>query len=54
MKHLIERYLNEIVGLSMMALMIIALVAGQADAIAQSAAVDSAKDLIEIHISFKR
>jgi hypothetical protein len=54
MKYLIERYLNEIVGLSMMALMIIALVAGQTDAMAQSAAVDGAKDFIEIHISFRR
>jgi hypothetical protein len=54
MKYLIGRYLNEIVGLSMMALMIIALVAGQTDAMAQSAAVDGAKDFIEIHISFRR
>ncbi len=54
MKHLIGRYLNEIVGLTMMALMIIALVAGQIDTTAQSAAVDGAKDFIEIHVSFKR
>ena len=54
MKYLIGRYLNEIVGLSMMALMIIALVAGQTDTAAQSAAVDGTKDFIEIHVSFKR
>jgi len=54
MKHLIGRYLNEIVGLTMMALLVTALVAGQAEATAQSAAVDGAKDFIEIHVSFKR
>ena len=54
MKHVIGRYLNEIVGLTMMALLVIALVAGQADATAQSAAADSARDFIEIHVSFKR
>jgi len=54
MKHLMGRYLNEIVGLTMMALLVIALVAGQADATAQAAAADSARDFIEIHVSFKR
>jgi len=53
MKHLIGRYLNEIVGLTMMALLVIALVAGQADATAQNARVDSQKELIEIHVRFK-
>ena len=54
MKYLMGRYLNEIVGLTMMALMITALVAGQTDATAQSVAADSARDFIEIHVSFKR
>ena len=54
MKHLIRRYLNEIIGLTMMALMTIALVAGQADATTQEAAAKSAGDVIEIHVSFKR
>jgi hypothetical protein len=54
MRHLIRRYLNEIVGLTMMALMTIALVAGQADATTQEAAANSERDLIEIHVSFKR
>lgn len=53
MKHLIRRYLNEIIGLMMMALMTIALVAGQADATTQEAASKSAADVIEIHVSFK-
>jgi len=53
MKHLIRCYLNEIVGLTMMALMTIALVAGQADATTREAAVDSERDVIEIHVSFK-
>ena len=53
MKHLIGRYLNEIVGLTMMALLVIALVAGQTDATAQNAGIDSQKELIEIHVRFK-
>ncbi|MDH3273273.1 MAG: hypothetical protein OEM64_00490 [Gammaproteobacteria bacterium] len=53
MKHLIRRYLNEIVGLTMMALMTIALVAAQAEATTQEAAAKSAADVIEIHVSFK-
>ena len=35
MKALATRYLNEIVGLAVMALMAVALIAGQADAIAR-------------------
>jgi hypothetical protein len=54
MKYLIGRYLNEIVGLTMMALLAIALVAGQVDVTAQSIAADSARDFSEIHVSFKR
>ncbi len=54
MKHLIRRYLNEIVGLTMMALMTIALVAGQADATMQEAAAKNAGNVVEIHVSFKR
>ena len=53
MKHLIRCYLNEIVGLTMMALMAIALVAGQAEATTQEAAAKSAGEVIEIHVSFK-
>lgn len=53
MRHLIGHYLNEIVGLTMMALMIIALVAGQAEATGQNVKVDSQSEIIEIHVSFK-
>ena len=53
MKHLIRRNLNEIVGLTLMALMTIALVAGQAEARTQEAAARSAGDVIEVHVSFK-
>ena len=53
MKYLIRRYLNEIIGLTMMALMTIALVAGQGEVTTQEAAAKSAGDVIEIHVSFK-
>jgi hypothetical protein len=54
MKALLERYLNEIVGLTIMALMVLALVGGQADADIRKGA--AAQDLggiakIEIHVS---
>ena len=51
MKALFERYLNEIVGLTIMALMTLALVAGQAEADVQKAAVDEVRDIIEIRLS---
>ena len=48
MKALYVRYLNEIVGLTIMALMTLALVAGQADAHLQKAAVDEVRDVIDL------
>ena len=51
MKAFFVRYLNEIVGLTVMALMTLALVAGQADAQIQKAAVDEVRDIIEIRLS---
>jgi len=51
MKALIIRYLNEIVGLTIMVLMTLALIAGQADADVQKVAVDEVRDIIEIRLS---
>jgi len=51
MKALFDKYLNEIVGLTIMALMTLALVAGQADAQIQKAAVDEVRDIIEIRLT---
>ena len=51
MKTLIVRYLNEIIGLTIMALMALALIAAQADAEIQRAAVDEARQVIEIRLS---
>jgi hypothetical protein len=51
MKALFDRYLNEIVGLTIMALMTLALVAGQADADVHKAAVDEVRDIIEIRLT---
>ena len=51
MKAFFERYLNEIVGLTVMALMTLALVAGQADAQIQKAAVDEVREIIEIRLT---
>lgn len=51
MKALFVRYLNEIVGLTIMALMTLALVAGQADAEVHEAAVDELRDVIEIRLT---
>jgi len=51
MKALFDKYLNEIVGLTIMALMTLALVAGQADAEIQKAAVDEVRDIIEIRLT---
>ena len=51
MKALFERYLNEIVGLTIMALMTLALVAGEADADLQRAALEQAHDVVEIRLT---
>jgi hypothetical protein len=51
MKAFFVRYLNEIVGLTVMALMTLALVAGQADAQVQKAAVDEVREVIEIRLT---
>ena len=51
MKAFFVRYLNEIVGLTVMALMALALIAGQADANAQQAAVEGLREVIEIHLT---
>jgi hypothetical protein len=51
MKVFIVRYLNEIIGLTVMALMTLALVAGQADADIQRAAVEESREVIEIRVS---
>jgi hypothetical protein len=51
MKALVTRYLNEIVGLTIMALMTLALVAGQADAQSQMAAADEVREIIEIRLT---
>ena len=51
MKALFVRYLNEVVGLTIMALMTMALVAGQANAEFEKAAVDEVRDIIEIRLT---
>ena len=51
MKAFFVRYLNEIVGLTVMGLMTLALVAGQADANVHKAAVDEVREIIEIRLS---
>ena len=51
MKVLFESYLNEIVGLTIMALMTLALVAGQTDARGQGAAAEGVRDIIEIRLT---
>ena len=51
MKTFVQRYLNEIVGLTIMALMAVALISGQADAGLQRAAIDDAREIIEIRLS---
>jgi hypothetical protein len=50
MKALLNRYLNEIVGLTIMALMTVALIAGQADATGQAAAKE-VRAVIEIRLT---
>jgi hypothetical protein len=51
MKAFLTRYLNEIVGLTIMGLMTMALVAGQADAEMQQAAVEEVRQVIEIRLT---
>lgn len=52
MKALLARYLNEVVGLTIMALMALALVAGQADARSRVAAAEEFSEVIEIRLTF--
>ncbi len=51
MKAFFIRYLNEVVGLTVMALMTLALVAGEADAEMQRAAVEEVRQVIEIRLT---
>ena len=51
MKAFLVRYLNEVVGLTVMALMTLALVAAQADAEIQRAAVEEQRQVIEIRLT---
>ena len=51
MKAFFVRYLNEIVGLTVMGLMTLALVAGEADAEMQRSAVEEASHVIEIRLT---
>ncbi len=50
MKALFVRYLNEIVGLTMMALMAMALIAGQASAEVRKAAAEQEREILEIRL----
>ena len=51
MKAFFTRYLNEIVGLTVMGLMTLALVAGQADAEVHQAAVEELRHVVEIRLT---
>ena len=51
MKALFVRYLNEVVGLTVMALMALALIAGQADAEVRKAAAEQAREIVEIRLT---
>jgi hypothetical protein len=51
MKMLLDKYLNEIVGLTIMVLMALAIVSAEADANLQRAAVDEVKHVIEIRLT---
>ncbi len=53
MKALFERYLNEIVGLTIMVLMTVALIAGQVEAKAHGAAAEELRNVIEIRLTIK-
>ena len=51
MKALFVRYLNEFVGLTVMALMALAFIAAQADADIHQAAVEEARQVVEIRLT---
>ena len=51
MKALFIRYLNEIVGLTVMALMAVALIAGQADAEVRQAAAEQEREIVEVRLT---
>jgi len=51
MKAIWSRYLNEIVGLAVMALMAIALIAGQAQATAGDSTRHNVQPILEIHLT---
>jgi hypothetical protein len=51
MKALFIRYLNEVVGLTVLALMAIALVAGQADAEVRKATAEQEREILEIRLT---
>jgi len=51
MKALFIRYLNEIVGLTIMALMTVALIAGQAQARIGETSIEQAREVIEIRLT---
>ena len=53
MKALLARYLNEIIGLTIMVLMTVALIAGQADAKFRGAAADEVREIIEIRLTIE-
>ena len=50
MKTLFARYLNEIVGLTLMVMMALAFAAAQADADLQRAAVEEARQVVEVRV----
>jgi hypothetical protein len=51
MKMLLDKYLNEIVGLSIMVLMALAIVSAEADADLQRAAVDDVRQVIKVRLT---
>lgn len=51
MKALFVRYLNEIVGLTLMTLMAVALIAGEADAEMRKSATEQERDVVEIRLT---
>ncbi len=51
MRAFFAKYLNEIIGLTVMGLMTLALIAGQAEAELQQAAVEELRQVIEIRLT---
>lgn len=51
MKALFVRYLNEVIGLTLMALMAVALIAGESDAGVHQAAAEQDRDIVEIRLT---